>query len=54
MYRIFNMLIQNLKNMGANITEIAFKEEYLSIEFTDSEGNEFEGWIRRVEEIKNA
>ena len=47
MYHIFNMLIQNLKAMGANITEAAFKEEYLNIDFTDKDGNKYTGWFRK-------
>ena len=54
MYRIFNMLLQNLKNMGANITEVAYKEEYLNIDFIDRDGNKYTGWFRKVEENKNA
>lgn len=47
MYRIFNMLIQNLRAIGASVTEVSFKEEYLNIDFTDKDGNKYTGWIRK-------
>ena len=57
MFRIFNMLVQNLSNMGNHINDIQFNDKYISIDFTDAEGNVYSGFIRKEEkkeETENA
>ena len=35
MQRVFNMLIQNLTNMGNQITTVNLWEDFIKVEFTD-------------------
>ena len=52
MFRIFNMLVQNLTNMGNTITEVSCNDKYISFDFTDAKGNRYSGWVRKEEEEK--
>lgn len=49
MFRILNMILQILSNMGHNIVDLIYHDNYMSIEFTDKEGNKYSGWIKKVE-----
>ncbi len=37
MQRIFNMLIQNLTNMGNSITKVNYWDDYINVEFAKGE-----------------
>ena len=49
MFKIFNMLLQNLTNMGSNITDVSCDEKRFSFNFTDADGNVYSGWILKEE-----
>jgi hypothetical protein len=50
------MLLQNLANIGSNITSVSCDEKRLSFNFTDADGNVYSGWIHKdeKEETENA
>lgn len=57
MFRIFNVLIQNLTNMGHTFTDVSCDEKRIRFDFTDAEGNVYSGWIHKEEkkgETENA
>lgn len=54
MYRLFNMLLQNLTNMNVKFTEVTYNENYINIDYIDTDGNKYTGWFRKVEEFKDA
>ncbi len=54
MFRIFNMLLQNLTNMGSSFSGASFDEKSVNLEFTDSDGVKYSCWICKKEEKKDA
>lgn len=53
MQRIFNMLIQNLTNMGLSLTQINFWDDYIHAEFTDGESKFEVNITKKAEEVNN-
>ena len=55
MFRIFNMLIQNLTNLGNRLNEATLNDKFIDINFTDDQGNVYSMFIRKVdkEETEN-
>ena len=45
MFRFFNMLLQNLTNIGVNITEVSLREKFTEIKFTDANGKKYSVWV---------
>jgi len=47
MFRLFNMLLQNLTNSGADFKEVSYIETVVSFKFTDKDGNKYTCWVRK-------
>ena len=53
MFRLFNMLIQNLTTMGNRLNEATLNDKFVDINFTDDQGNVYSVFVRKVDKEEN-
>ena len=53
MFRIFNMLIQNLTNLGNRLNEATLNDKFIDINFTDDQGNVYSVFVRKIDKEEN-
>lgn len=53
MFRIFNMLLQNLANLGFGMSDVTYRATYTEFKFTDANGKKYTLWLTQEKEEEN-
>ena len=54
MQEMFNMLIQNITNMGKNLTKVNFFDDFINLEFIDGKEKFIVTVLKEKENTENA